>query len=482
MAARRSTQFAKPKQVTIIGDNSQVLMVVALFVSAGVDVNIFTSSDYTEESVAPFPNVTCNRVKSYRTAPPDLNDGPYFLCVDKVSTAKAIKEWLPDTLAIFHLGGEKRRGGRGSSPFLGLAEPQSATRRNLTRRLGILRRLDRLRDMARGTELPLILMYGDPDPDAIGSALALALIWRSAGANPIIRYTGEIQRYQNKLLINYLNEPIDSLRESERQGADLIATVDCQPGFWKENPPHPHVIIDHHPKLPDTNAVFVDLRENYGAVATIMTEYLIEGNFTINKKLATALLYGLTTDTNNLLRNASSADIKVYDILHGKVDQHFLARLNGSQVPMGLLDYIAWGISHRIVLRDMMLVHFGEIPTPDILVQSADFMLLTCGINWVVCAGKFEDKLIVVFRGDGHRQDVGKRAKDAFGKLGSAGGHRTMGRAEIPLNGEHVDSSIDILIENLFKRTAIKRRQKCIRALRNYLHGQGPTAPDYINI
>ncbi len=481
MAARRSTQFAKPKQVTVIGDNSQVMMVIGLFVSARVEINLYTNSDYIEESASIHSEVVCTRVKSYRSEPDDLSDGPYFLCVDKVETADAIRDWLPDTLAVFHLGRE-RRGRTAASGYLGLAEPQSTTRRNLIRRLGILRRLDRLRELGRHSELPLILMYGDPDPDAIGSALALANIWRSVGAQPIMRYTGEIQRYQNKLLINYLKEPIDRLRETERQAADLVATVDCQPGFWKENPPKAHVIIDHHPKLEDTNAVFVDLREHYGAVASMMTEYLVEGNFPINKKLATALLYGLTTDTNNLLRNATSADIKIYDTLHSKVDQHFLARLNGSQVPMGLLDYIGWGINHRVVMRDMMLVHFGEIPTPDILVQSADFMLLTCGINWVVCAGKVEDKLIVVFRGDGHRQDVGKRAKDAFSKLGSAGGHRTMGRAEIPLEGEHVDSSIEILIENLFKRTAQKRRQKCIRALRNYLHGQGPSAPDYINI
>ena len=41
--------------------------------------------------------------------------------------------------------------------------------------------MDRLRDIARGAELPLILMYGDPDPDAIAAACGLATIWRLAG-------------------------------------------------------------------------------------------------------------------------------------------------------------------------------------------------------------------------------------------------------------------------------------------------------------
>ena len=52
-----------------------------------------------------------------------------------------------------------------------------------------------------------------------------------------------------------------------------------------------------------------------------------------------------------------------------------------------------------------------------------------------------------------------------------------MGRAEIPLHGEHVDVSIDILVDNLFKRMKEARRQDFIRILRNHLHGEGPAAP-----
>ncbi|NRA40428.1 MAG: DHH family phosphoesterase, partial [Planctomycetes bacterium] len=287
MAGRRSTKFARPKQVTLIGDNSQIAVLRDMFTSGKIHVNIFTTSTSIQKENAKIKDCECALFKSYRAAPHDLSDGPYFICHDKVDTVRSIKSWLPDTLAVFHLGKENK-GRTSAAGFLTLAEPQSATRRNIIRRLGVLKRLDRLRDIARNSELPVILMYGDPDPDAFGSALALAQIWRSVGASPIIRYTGEIQRYQNKLLINYVKEPIDRLRESERLGADVVAVVDAQPGFWKENPPKAHVIIDHHPKLEDTNALFVDLREHYGSTATIMTEYLIEGNYSISRKLATA--------------------------------------------------------------------------------------------------------------------------------------------------------------------------------------------------
>ena len=42
-------------------------------------------------------------------------------------------------------------------------------------------------------------------------------------------------------------------------------------------------------------------------------------------------------------------------------------------------------------------------------------------------------KVIVIFRGDGSR-DIGRLADACFHDVGSAGGHRTLGRAEFPLS------------------------------------------------
>ena len=128
-----------------------------------------------------------------------------------------------------------------------------------------------------------------------------------------------------------------------------------------------------------------------------------------------------------------------------------------------------------MVVRDLVLIHFGEVPTADVMVQTADQLLLTWGINWVVCAGVKDNTLIVIFRGDGHRQDVGKRARLAFDKLGSAGGHRTMGRAEVPLaEGVTIADTAEILVDNLFKRMSPRRRGRFIKLLREYLGGKGP--------
>jgi|GEM_PF-539567 nanoRNase/pAp phosphatase (c-di-AMP/oligoRNAs hydrolase) len=464
-----------PRQVTIIGHHSQIVPTVGFFVGGSIQVRVYTSKADLEHQLAPYPGVHVTVVPGgYQQRPADLPEPPYFIAAETEEESLRIKGWLPPTVAIFWLGSEQRRRSLAKG-FLSLMPSPAANRRQVLRRFAALKRVDTLMDLARAARQPFILMYSDPDPDAIGAALGLASIWRHAGATAQIRYTGEVQRYQNKLLINYLKYGIERLKEDELESADLIAVVDAQPGFWRDRPPNAQVVIDHHPRREDTTAAFLDLREGYGSTSSILTEYLVEADLAISRPVATALLYGLTSDTDDLNRNAGPADIRAFDVLHPLADHHFLARLDKSQVPMSVLDYIAWGISHRVVFRDLILIHFGEVPTPDIMVQVADLVLLTHGINWAVCAGVVDGKLVVIFRGDGHHQNVGKRASLAFAKLGSAGGHRTMGRAEIPLRkGEESDDSVAILVNNLFKRMSPARRAKFIKLLKGYVRGEGP--------
>jgi len=80
------------------------------------------------------------------------------------------------------------------------------------------------------------------------------------------------------------------------------------------------------------------------------------------------------------------------------------------------------------------MVHLGDrVPSGDALVQVGDFLLRVEGVSWSVVSGVVKDRLIVVLRSDGWRKDAGKVAARAFGRYGTAGGHREAARAEIPL-------------------------------------------------
>jgi nanoRNase/pAp phosphatase (c-di-AMP/oligoRNAs hydrolase) len=483
MASRR-TGGTGPTQrdVTIIGHNAQVVSAVGLFVGGGIRVRVYTNSRHVEEQLALYPGVTATVVDDgYAQRPGDLPPPPYFVAIDQPDVASRIKAWLPETVAVFLLGSERTMRRR-SPGFLHLHESSAEIRRRLAKRLATLQRVDRLMAMARGAKKAVVLMYGDPDPDGIGAALGLRAIWAAAGTTPLVRYTGEVQRYQNKLLLSWLRVEIERLHPEELAEADLVAVVDAQPGFWKESPPSAQVVIDHHPVREDTQAEYLDLRTDYGATASILTEYLSEAGLPIDRQLATALLYGITTDTDDLKRNAGPADIAAYELLLHRSDATFRARLDKSQIPMSVLDWISWGIGHRIVHRDLCLIHFGNVPTSDIMVQVADLVLLTCGLAWVVCAGIRKDdngrRLVVVFRSDGHHCDVGKRARQAFAKIGSAGGHRTMARAEVPLDGQDHEEVVALLVDSLFARMSPARQRRMRQTLMNHLSARRPSDPD----
>lgn len=479
---RRHSAEGASRDATIIGHNNQVVSAVGLFVGGGIRVRVYTASSELEEQLALYPGVSVTVVAAdYAQRPTDLPPPPYFVAVDQLDIAGRIREWLPETVARFVLGSERLLRKR-IPGYLHLHESASAVRRRLEVRLATLRRVDRLMELARSASRPLILMYGDPDPDAIGAALGLRAIWAAAGRTPLLRYTGEVQRYQNKLLLSWLRVEIERLRPEEQEEADLIAVVDAQPGFWRESPPKAQVVIDHHPRREDTTADYLDLRPDYGATSSIVTEYLSEAGLAIDRQLATALLYGITTDTDDLKRHAGPADIAAYELLQHRADATFRARLDKSQIPMQVLDWISWGIGHRVVHRDLCLIHFGNVPTSDIMVQVADLVLLTHGIAWVVCSGLRKDdngrRLVVVFRSDGHHSDVGKRARNAFGDIGSAGGHRTMARAEIPLDDQDHETVVALLVDNLFPRMAPSRRRRMRQTLIKHLEARRPADPD----
>lgn len=481
VGSRPASAAPPPPAVVVIGHNSQVLPTVGLFVGADVPVEVFTSRRGLELELAPYPGVRVTVVEDdYATRPAQLPPPPYFVAVDDPEQAALVRAWLPPTRAVFLARGGQRH--RGKAPgFLTLQPPQRVQRQEIFRRLEALARLDRLCAPARLAQRPLILLYGDPDPDAIGAALALAAIWRQVGQEPRIRYTGVVHRYQNRLLLKWLTRPITPLAEGELAESDLVAVVDAQPGFWPVDPPRPQVVIDHHPPTPGLATDFLDLRPGYGATSSILTEYLVEAEIRIDRQLATALLFGITTDTNDLKRNTASADIAAFEVLHDKADRRFLERLEKSQIPAGVLDYLAWGIDHRVVYRDLMLIHYGTVPYADVLVQTADLMLLTYGIAWVVAAGVVERdgrRLVAVFRSDGQAQDVGRRAREAFGELGSAGGHRTMARAELPLlPGQRAEDTVELLVAQLFRRMQPARSRRFVRTLLRHLEDERPADP-----
>lgn len=284
-----------------------------------------------------------------------------------------------------------------------------------------------------------VLIMVTADPDAIASAMAVKrLLWRKV-AGVAISSTNIIKRPDNLAMVELLGVTILKPADVKKGDYNRFVIVDSQPHHNELFRKFDYdVIIDHHPKG-DGDASFVDIRPDYGATASIMTEYVKAAKIRPSMKLATGLFLGIKTDTKNFERHALAEDIKAFRFLFKYVNLHLAQRIEGSEIQPGFLKYYERALEGRRLRRGRMFVHLGTVMSPDVCVLIADFFMQVNGVKWSIVSGIYGKKLIVIFRNDGLRKNAGNLAEKSFGMFGSAGGHRSMARAELPvasLNGE----------------------------------------------
>jgi len=297
---------------------------------------------------------------------------------------------------------------------------------------------DRLRKLRRlFTYEDRLLILIDADPDSIASALALKrLLWRRL-STVTISPIRPITRPQNQTMVRLLEIPLAPFDRIQAADFNRFALLDSQPshnplfsGFSFD------IIIDHHPLCTDSQARFMDIRPEYGSNSTILTEYLRQAKIRPSLKLATALFYAIKTDTHNFDRPATEADMKAFHFLFRYTRHALVRRIEVAELTIEMFHYFQHGLNHWQRRHERVYCFVGRVSNPDILVILAEFFLRVVEISWSFVGGIFEGKLIVIFRNDGIRKNAGKLAARAFGKLGSAGGHASSARAEIPL--EHL--------------------------------------------
>jgi nanoRNase/pAp phosphatase (c-di-AMP/oligoRNAs hydrolase) len=242
-------------------------------------------------------------------------------------------------------------------------------------------------------------------------------------------------RQQNIELIRAMKIDIPLVNQVDLGMYPLVAIVDAQPSFVAKylGEIRPQIVIDHHQRTPGWQADLEDIRENYGALSTLMLEYLLAAKVRISRMLYTALAYGIKTDTNNFERDALIEDIGAYHLSLTRANRELLRRIELNQIPERFLKYFDQAYRHRRRYRDRILCFLGKVESLDACVQVADFLIHIINIYYVAVAGIVKDRMIVILRGDGYRQDCGATAEKAFGGYGSAGGHKSAARVEIPM-------------------------------------------------
>lgn len=279
-----------------------------------------------------------------------------------------------------------------------------------------------------------VLVVINADPDAIASAMAVKrLLWRKVNET-VIAHFNKITRPDNLAMIEYTEPGLVHLDDINKKEFNAFVVVDSQPDHNKRFEEFEFdAIIDHHPLTSD-NAVFSDIREDYGACSTILLEYLKANKTTPSQKLAAALVLGIKTDTSTFTRQAGIKDIKAFQDLYKLADNNIVTKVERAQFNLEDLDFLGEVIKKRKIFKNRIFYHAGNISKPDELVIAADFFLSIAKVNWSFMSGVYEKKLIIIIRNDGLRKGAGTTAKEAFSDFGSAGGHKTMARAELDIN------------------------------------------------
>ncbi|GAX60768.1 exopolyphosphatase-related proteins [Candidatus Scalindua japonica] len=286
-----------------------------------------------------------------------------------------------------------------------------------------------------------IFLQDNPDPDAIASGLTLKYICKYCDVESTLYYGGNISHQKNKALINLLNMDLISIKTKEAvmevvRSAGKIALIEASIPSRNNVLPEdvtPNLIFDHHQV--DISAVkgdFVDIQTNIGATSTIMTKYIRQLNLKPDTSLATALLYGIRTDTKEFTRNTSPDDLNAASYLSPLVDNHIMSLLEHPPMSLETLDIIGRAIRNKEI-RGSYLASFVEfINDRDALPQAAEMMLQLEGVYTVLVFGINDDKVQLSARSRDSRVNLGLILQSAFGELNS-GGHATMAAGAINL-------------------------------------------------
>ncbi len=279
-----------------------------------------------------------------------------------------------------------------------------------------------------------VLVCISADPDALACAMAIKQLLRYRVKSVLIAYPNEIRRLNNVAMVQRLKISLEKWNTVKLDAFSKKILVDSQPNhlpcFEKIKF---DAVIDHHPFSGECQASFVDIRPDFGAASSMLVEYLRAANIKPTVATATALFYGIKVDTRNFEKQSRLADGISFRYLFPLANRDLVRKIELTDLRRSELKYFATGLAEMKYSKRRIYSHLGKIRSPDVLVIIADFFNHVDEVDWVFVSGIHGERLVVIFRCDGYRKNAGKLASRIFGSMGSAGGHKEAGRAEVPL-------------------------------------------------
>ncbi|NQU07820.1 MAG: DHH family phosphoesterase, partial [Candidatus Abyssubacteria bacterium] len=236
------------------------------------------------------------------------------------------------------------------------------------------RKVEKLFSVLSGKKRILIVSHDNPDPDTLASAFVLRdFIMRKLDADVTIGFGGIVGRAENRAMIRHLNIPLKHLEKLDISKFDVTILVDSQRSvdhLGQAEPVEPDVIIDHHPMRPESRKVpFYDIQSRIGATSTIITQYYIAKGLEMDSRLATALLYGIKSDTRDLGRETSKHDLEAYLYLYPRANLRLLSKIEYAELPSDYFKIYDQAIDNAMTFDGVVVSFIGDVGTPDMVAE-----------------------------------------------------------------------------------------------------------------
>lgn len=301
--------------------------------------------------------------------------------------------------------------------------------------------LDRALGTLRGRKHALICTHDNPDPDGMAAMEGMRVLFDRGGTRSTLALGGFLGRAENRSMAKVLGIPLVPMERIDPANFDLVTLIDTQPGAGNNSLPpglHVDVVIDHHPPRGDlpSDIEWCDIRPAMGASSTIVFSYLRRCGVAIDRRLATAFLYALKTETRDLGREASAAERAAYIELMGLADHELLQRIASPKVPREHFGALVRAIGAARTVGPLVLCDLGELDYPDLVAEVADLLLRYQGAHWVLVGGHHDARGFVSLRTDAVRDHpwagrAGSLMKRLIADAGTAGGHGMIAGAQL---------------------------------------------------
>jgi nanoRNase/pAp phosphatase (c-di-AMP/oligoRNAs hydrolase) len=98
--------------------------------------------------------------------------------------------------------------------------------------------------------------------------------------------------------------------------------------------------------------------------------------------MATALYYGIKTDTQDLGRNATDANYKAAITPYPNMDLKTLSRVEHPELPRNYFANLDRSVHEAKIYGDVILCDLGLLTSPDLVALTSDFLIRIAGVRW----------------------------------------------------------------------------------------------------